>query len=311
MISMWSSIFSRVRFVVLLLTEPFVYYPMWLANKLEIIDTSKVYQGSRKRAKVRSSKVKVCIHEWGGYPLERNKSFSKTSSNCCGLKYQLERFAKYRIEGLVDLTVTMSEANKCRQIDYVRSNCDCFIKVSNIGMDFCGYSTFFHSIKDGENCYVILSNTSVEKSQTDFLAGYVKYMEENLDVGMLGISYSTRMYHTLIRRNFVPHLQSFFVMTTLDVLKEIVAANKGKFPGIDADYKRLLIRQGEIPLSRLAIKLGYRLAVVYPENGIPFKFTDEKHWKHPFDDLRLTCSRPNYIAEISENNRNDNDLYVG
>lgn len=298
MILRLSYIISRIRFVCLILSEPFVYYPKIFANKIGLIDFSKIYRGNRKREPVKSGVIKVCVHEWGGYSIDRQKTFSESSSIQCGLKFQLQRFLPYRERGLVDLTVTMSDSEKHTDLDYVKRNCDHFVEVSNVGMDFRGYSTFFHSIEKSNNCYVILTNSSVERSQTDFLNGYIKYMEGNPDVGMLGISYSTRMYHTLIRRNFIPHIQSFFVLTTLDVLTEIVRFNNGRFPGEDADYKRLLIRKGEIPLSRIALKLGYRLAVVYPENGIPFKFTDKKHWNHPFDDLRLICSRPNYIAEI-------------
>ncbi len=293
-----SHFLSVIRFVILIVTEPFVYYPVQLAGLLGLFDQSKIYRGGHKRMPVKSKVVRVCVHEWGGYKPEREKSFSKTSSNQCGLKYQLQRFLSYRERGLVDLTVTMSDSEKLCELDYVKQQCDNFIEVSNVGMDFGGYSAFFHSIEKNENCYVILTNSSVEKTQTDFLEGYIKYMEDNPEVGMLGISYSTRMYHTLIRRNFIPHIQSFFVLTTLEVLKEIVEANGEKFPGEDADYKRLLIRKGEIPLSRLTLKQGYRLAVVYPEDGVPFKFTDKKHWTHPFDDLRLVCSRPNYISEI-------------
>lgn len=296
---MWSKVLSRIQFVRLILTEPFVYYSRQVLGFVGILDLSAIYQGTKKRTPVYNNIVKVCVHEWGGYSLERDKYFSPSSSNHCGLRYQLERFVKYRKHGVVDLTVTMSDVNKHNDLEYVKKRCDHFVEVSNVGMDFSGYSAFFQSIRHLENCYVILSNSSVEKSQTDFLSGYIKYMEKNPDVGMLGISYSTRMYHTLIRRNFIPHIQSFFVLTTLDVLKEIVVENKGKFPGADADYKRLLIRKGELPLSRLALKLGYRLAVVYPEDGIPFKFTDKKHWNHPFDDLRLTCTKPNYIAKIA------------
>lgn len=297
-----SLLLSRIKFILLILTEPFVYYPRQLADRLGIIDFKSLYYGKRKRAPIKSSVVRVCVHEWGGYALERKKVFSKSSMNICGLKYQLLRFSTYRKKGLVDLTVTMSEMDKSNNLEEIKNNCDHFIPVSNIGMDFRGYSTFFNSIINEENCYVILTNSSVEKTQTDFLVGYIRYMNENPDVGMLGISYSTRMYHTLIRRNFIPHIQSFFVMTTLEVLKEIVALNKWKFPGSDAGYKRLLIREGEIPLSRLALKLGYRLAVVFPEDGIPFKFTEKSRWTHPFDDLRLTCPKPSFISEIKSYN---------
>ncbi len=308
-----SSIMSRIKFVFLILTEPFVYYPTRFASLLGLVDKSRIYRGSRIREKVVSPVVRVCTHEWGGYELKRKKNVEGRYFNC-GLFSQLERFKKYREKGVVNLTITMSDVEKHPDIGVVKSNCDNFIEVSNVGMDFNGYSTFYKRNKSEDNCYVILTNSSVEESQCDFLDGYIKYMEDNPDVGILGISYSTRMYHTLIRRNFVPHIQSFFLMTTLAVLKDIVTANKGRFPGENAIYKRLLIRKGEIPLSKIALKLGYSLAVVYPEDGIPFKFTDKKHWKHPFDDLRLSCTTPNKLVPITESKKKakgkyDNNIY--
>ena len=290
---------SRIKFILLILFEPFSYYSKLLMSKIGMTNKALIYYGESKRTVVIDKIVYVCIHEWGGYPLKRKKCVEGRYFDC-GLSSQIERFKCYREKGCVKLTITMSDAIKHSDIDYVKSNCDTFIEVPNVGMDFKGYSSFYKIIENEENRYVILTNSSVEASQCDFLDGYVKYMEDNPDVGLLGISYSTKMYHTLIRRNFIPHVQSFFIMTTLDVLKEIVAENKGLFPGENADYKRLLIRKGEIRLSMIVQKLGYKLAVVYPENGIPFKFTDKQHWNHPFDDLRLSCTTPNILVPIIE-----------
>ena len=137
---------SRIKFVLMILTEPFVYYPRQLAGRLGIIDLKSLYYGRRKRVPIKSSLVRVCVHEWGGYALERKKLFSKNSKNICGLKYQLQRFSIYRKKGLVDLTVTMSDMSKSNDLNEVKNYCDHFIPVSNIGMDFRGYSTFFNSI---------------------------------------------------------------------------------------------------------------------------------------------------------------------
>ncbi len=81
--------------------------------------------------------------------------------------------------------------------------------VSNIGFDFSGYGDFVENLRD-ENCYILLMNTSVEKTQTDFIDDYIDYMESNPSIGLLGISYSTKKFQTLIRNNFEPHVQSFF-----------------------------------------------------------------------------------------------------
>ena len=160
----------------------------------------------KKRLPINSPYVEVCVHEWGGYPLTRTKVFGKKMVTC-GLNGQLKRFEQYRQCGKARLTICLSDESRYQHHDFVSEHCDKLIAIdSNIGMDFGGYSAFYNMIKNKEDCYVLLTNTSVDSSQCDFLDGYIHYMEMNLDVGMLGISYSTRMYHTLIRRNFVPLL---------------------------------------------------------------------------------------------------------
>lgn len=292
-----TELISRLKFIFLICTEPFLYFIKWLVRIIGLYDTDKIYYGTRKRKPVETRIVQVCVHEWGGYSLVRQKNVETVQFEC-GIKYQIERFCPYRSNGKVNLTITMSDAEKHSNIDWIKENCDNFITVSNIGMDFNGYRAFWKKIKDQPNCYVILTNSSVEKTQCDFLDGYLKYMEDNPDVGMLGISYSTKMYHTLVRYNFTPHIQSFFILTTTDILNQIVMYNKSKFPGADADYKRLLIREGEIQFSLITAKLGYRLAIVHPDNGVPFKFTGRTEWNTNFGELRLNCQRPNHIAKI-------------
>ncbi len=291
--------FSRVRFVMLILSEPFLYFVKFILRVIGLYDPDKTYYGTRLRKKIENHTVQVCVHEWGGYSPVRQKNVETVRFEC-GLKYQIERFNPYRINGKAKLTITMSDPAKYSDVEWIKTHCDNFIEVSNVGMDFSGYRAFWNTIKDNPNSYVILTNSSVEKTQCDFLDGYIQYMEDNPEVGILGISYSTRMYHTLVRINFTPHIQSFFVLTTTDVLNQIVSYNKGNFPGADVDYKRLLIREGEVPFSLITAKLGYRLAVVHPDSGVPFKFTSRKEWPVQFDDIRLSCQHPNRIAAIKQ-----------
>ena len=217
----------------------------------------------------------------------------------CGLDSQLKRFQTYRKDKIVNLTVTMSDTFLSKNINYIKECTDYFISVSNEGLDFSGYNAFYQKIKNQPNAYVILSNSSVNSIQNDFLKGYITYMEENPDVGLLGISYSTKIYQTFIRRNFVPHVQSFFILTTIDVLRNIVQENNGIFPGVGITNKRLLIRKGEIAISQIALKIGYNLAVIMPEVGIPFKFTSKDKWNNPLGDIRLHITHPNIITPIS------------
>lgn len=276
---------DKYKFYITLCLE-LVFWPfLWLRQQF-IMTFGKTKVASRFRKAVDCNSVIVNVHEWGKYPETRKKTIKNWKTFECGFKYQKERF-----QNIAELVITMSETD--------RNN---VIAVSNKGMDFSGYQTVYEKFKDGPNRYIILTNSSVNAIQEDFLDGYIQYMEHNPDVGMLGVSYCTKMIQTLVRRNFTPHLQSFFLLTTIDVLHEVVRANNGKFPGAGVDHKLMLIRQGEIKISKLVQKLGYRLAVVNPINGIPYKFECYKEWKLPFGDIRQQIEMPNRITPIKNDN---------
>lgn len=123
-------------------------------------------------------------------------------------------------------------------------------------------------------------------------------MDQNPDIGILGVSYNSRCYQSLIYNNFNPHIQSFFLLTTIEVLNEIVELNHQVFPGKGVRYKLLLIRKGELALSSLALKLGYALAVVQ-EDGSVLKF-DRYTGRDAFlpGDMRIYVNNPNSINPI-------------
>ena len=283
------------RFCLVLLRELLLSPILYVKNILILEKAVK----RRVRKPVTTDTVYVEVHEWAGYPISRMKQLKNGRIFQCGLEYQLGRFnmAKRYSKYKVDLTVTVSDIdNYPYDMKYLKGNCDRVLIVPNIGLDFSGYASFFQLVKDKPNSYVILSNSSINSSIDNFLDGYIEYLEENPDVGMLGVSYCTKMYQTLIRNNFTPHLQSFFLLTTVEVLKELVHLNGDKFPGIDITNKQLLIRNGEIKLSQLIMNLGYKLAVVRPDNGEPFKFTNKKAWNILKGDVRQTVNCPNRIT---------------
>ena len=188
--------------------------------------------------------------------MRRQKTIKHGATFDCGLEAQLERFSPYRASGRVGLTVTLSAADRHPDLSAIRYRTDHLILSCNKGMDFSGYAAFFDRIKNKPDAYVILTNSSVNAAQNDFLESYIRCMERHPEIGMLGISYCTRMFQSLVRNNFTPHLQSFFLLTTTSVLREIVASNQNRFPGAGIGHKLLLIRKGEVALSRLVLRLG-------------------------------------------------------
>lgn len=284
---------DKCRFYLILCVElilwPFLWLQQWFVCHYCV--SSKV---NLMRSVVESRKVTVCVHEWGGYELVRKKTIKNGVTFECGLQAQLDRFSN---RDRFDLTITMSDSGLCKNLDYIKSRAK-ILEVDNVGMDFSGYNAFYQIQKNTPNAYLILTNSSVNIVRDDFIDEYILYMEHNPDVGALGVSYCTKMIQTLMRKNFTPHLQSFFLLTTTQVLNEVVALNKGRFPGCGIDHKLLLIHEGEIKISQLIQKLGYRLAVVNPLDGKPFKFTNYRDWSLPKGDIRQIVPEPNKITSI-------------
>lgn len=254
---------------------------------------------SKLRKDIEDPVIHVNIHEWGGYAGKRTKKIRGIKEFTCGLDYQLQRFKSYSGQHKVSLSITLSDPSLLKDpIEGVP-----VYPVSNKGMDFSGYRYIFEKLKDGKNSYIILTNSSVNALQTDFLDGYIEFMEQHPTIGLLGVSYCTKAYQTFIRNNFNPHVQSFFLLTTTEVLKEVVQANN-KFPGDGIEHKLSLIIHGEIKLSRIVTDLGYDIACIL-ENGQPYVFNRSclrdngaGSWKKPFGDYRKVTSTPNAINSI-------------
>lgn len=286
----------KYRFYCLLFIEllffPYFYFAAWLSKK----GRKKFVRTVRKP--VVDTCIYVSVHEWGGYALSRRKKIRGVREFVCGLQGQLERFRNYKGKYKIDLTVTLSDPSLYKELDVVKKQVDRILFVPNEGMDFAGYKVFYERIKKQSNAFVILTNSSVNAIVEDFLDDYIEYMIQNPDVGLMGISYNTKCYQSLIRNNFTPHLQSFFLLTTVEVLKEMVKLNRGVFPGAGITHKLLLIRKGELAFSTLIMNLGYSLTVVQ-EDGSLLKFDrSSSRSAFPFRDMRRQVANPNKINVI-------------
>jgi hypothetical protein len=286
-----------MRICLELILSPWLYFQNYM--KWQFGDSEKEISKNLARVPVVGNKLSVCVHEWGGFEGKRIKKIKNIEEFECGLDYQLDRFQNYKGKYELDLTVTVSDVHLLKN---VVKNFN-IIEVDNIGMDFSGYSSFYDTIWNKGNQYVILTNSSVNKISVDFIDDYLDFFKSDESIGMLGISFSSKMYQTFIKNNFNPHLQSFFLLTTTEVLNEIVLKNKG-FPGKGINYKLELIRNGEIKLSRLALDLGYKLVCVL-EDGTPhyfdknsFKDNGRNSWGSFFGDYRLVLKNPNAISAL-------------
>lgn len=262
-------------------------------------------KNDKVRSTIKSDRIDVLIHEWGGYNLTRTKKHKSGKDFHCGLKPWIESLNHYQGKYKLDITLSISEIEKFKYIKEVTPLVTNILSVSNDGYDFSGYSSFLEKIKDDTNKYIILSNSSVNVNCSDFIDSFIDYMNRNPDVAIIGASYCTKCYQSLIRNNFKPHLQSFFLLTTIDVMKEIIQKNNQLFPGKSITHKLLLIKKGEIRISETALKLGYSLAIVL-ENGSVFKYKKKNMFDNCYSqwtclkkgDMRFNVKYPNKINSI-------------
>lgn len=286
----------KYRFYCLLFIEflffPYLYLMAWVKKR-----GGKSFVHTIRKPVVDPC-IYISIHEWGGYALTRRKKVRGVREFACGLQGQLERFRSYKGKHQIDLTLTLSGSSLYKELDVAKKQVDRILFVPNEGMDFAGYKVFYERIKNRSNAFVILTNSSVNAAVEDFLDDYIDYMIHSPEVGLMGISYNTKCYQSLVRNNFTPHLQSFFLLTTIEVLKEMVRLNRDVFPGAGITHKLLLIREGELAFSALIMKLGYSLAVVQ-EDGSVLKFDrSSSRYVFPFQDMRRHVCNPNKINVI-------------
>ena len=245
------------------------------------------------------------IHEWAGYPFVREKIIKHTKNRfTCGLKYGLERvnnyMGKYKIEKVLTISDSSDEyIERLKSADFFEDDIN-IIPVSNKSMDFSGYSYIAHKVVSIEqNKLIFFSNTSVNAIRCDFIDQYIDVFLKNKNLGLLGISYSSKIYQTLVKNNYTPHVQSFFFLTTTEILEKIITFNRGIFPGEKSSFKLSIIRFGEAKLSQIVQKLGFDIGII-DETGklliLPIKENDASNLVK--GDYRLFVKHPNRINKI-------------
>jgi hypothetical protein len=301
------------KFYIIILIE-LVFYPfLFLFEELKKINGKLIKENNdliNKDFSIIDNEILFVVHEWAGYPFIRSKKIKYVNKEfTCGLKFHLQRWQNYQGKFKLKKIITVSDCNKkyvedLTQSDFFSNDIE-IIPVDNTSMDFSGYSYVCKNRLDkNKNQIVFLTNTSVDFKDVTFIDEYSSLFEKDPSLGLLGISYSSKIYQTLIKNNFNLHLQSFFLVTRTSVLLSIIEKNGGYFPGSEHTYKLGIIRFGESKISKIAQKLGYNVKVVledgalhtFPNSGL--FYNGYFKWKLPFGDYRLHCVNPNRINKL-------------
>jgi hypothetical protein len=125
----------------------------------------------------------------------------------------------------------------------------------DIGAYDCGYRYLKRRGFDGD---VIFMNSSVSGPDRDgWLSDYSSLFHSHPALGVVGISMNS---HDTNRGSpeFDPHVQSFFLYSSMDRLKEVFPRH---LPETRRGYQKLdLIAKGEIGISREMLRAGYGIA---------------------------------------------------
>ncbi len=303
----WSIIFLEAVF------SPFLF----LFNELKNRFSSKKNYDQIQKPSLNVQKINrtvFVVHEWAGYPIERTKQIKPfLSPFACGLKNQLESLIHYRKNFQKDrlayyfLTISDFSDAYVKMLENINLPIGFFekIPVSNIGMDFSGYGHIIRNkLEESDDDLVFLINSSVSGNFSDKIDDYIKAFELNHELGLLGVSYSTKIYQTLIRNNFRPHVQSFFMVARASVLVKILKNNNLVFPGENETNKYSIIRFGEAKLTKLIQDLGFQVGVVETDGQLhllPQATVFNNYfnsWRLPHGDRRLSNGLPNYVHKL-------------
>lgn len=301
-----------IKFYLIILIELLLFPILFVWNLAKRLLSRFV---SVKKDKVRNTipidnEIIYAVHEWAGYPPVREKMIRYVNKTfICGLKFQLQRIKLYQGKYKLRPIITVSGANEKYLTDLKQSEDICsnteIIPVENYAMDFSGYSYICHHILDiNKEQVVFLTNSSVNNSISPFIDEYVQLFKTFPNLGLVGVSCSSMIYQSLVKNNFNPHLQSFFLVSKTSVIKKVLKINNNLLPGEKENYKLSIIRFGEVRLTKLVQKLGYDVALV-SENGELVFFPDNNifnsgyyDWKLPHGDYRLYHQFPNQINKL-------------
>jgi hypothetical protein len=152
----------------------------------------------------------------------------------------------------------------------------------NSGTDVGAYNLGYQYLKEityaGD---VLFMNTSLSGPSEDYwLLKYYVAFHKYPDVGLCGISMNSHDTNMSGNPPFKPHVQSFFLYTSMSVLTDVFPEN---LSGFRSQEKLDVIENGEIGISAKVLEKAYSI-VCY--NFPFFYFKTGTEWIIPFGELR-------------------------
>lgn len=251
--------------------------------------------------------VRIILVDWVGYPVKRQRRMGRKKFPC-GLDRVLQNFEHHSAGVKFDVYLIINGVNEyipslrdrirvfptMEKDQWIKAKTERYKRYpfkyqfvrkvlfrSNEGRDIGGYNYGYTLLKEeGYDSDVIFMNSNVRGPfDSGWLLKYYELFRKWSDTGACGISLNSH-FKTKSVYDFQPHIQSFFIYTSMPVLKNVFP---GDFPGASVQVKEELIRVGEVGISQEIIEAGYGICANAFED---FQYKKGRDWKIPTGDLR-------------------------
>ena len=255
--------------------------------------------------------IQIVLLEWMGYPLYRKKLLRDKHINC-GLGRLLDNFEKYSPGIDFECMVVFNKCdtqpsgwlskiannsllrplffnspltNDKRKYDDLLARYP-FVSQhfyrDNINQDIGAYDFFYRHLREKNYTgdVVFINSSTRGPSQENWLKKYHILYRKHAKTGFLGISLNS--HNTSVDNcPFSPHVQSFFIYTSMEVLNDVFP--NGLIDNSELD-KGQLINQGEISMSKKVLDKQWAICCsTFPD----FLYKSNDSWIIPEGDIRL------------------------
>lgn len=233
--------------------------------------------------------MKIIVADFGNYPLYREKNICGNIIRC-GIGNLFENMERFKAGVPYDVILVINLANNTEENKEVCNSLQekyPFIKKvifrDNSGFDFGAYDAGYQYLKSIDHKGdVLFINSSVRGPSHDYWLVKYLYLFYRENLGLCGISLNSHTTH-MLEPVFKPHVQSFFMLTSMKVLKKVFSESLPGCNLVTDDHLRI-ITEGEIEFSQRILEHGYGIC---GELFSDFIFYKNNEWKVPFGDPRF------------------------
>lgn len=232
-------------------------------------------------------KVKIILNDFADYPLFRQKYIFQDFIQC-GIGNILQNMMKFDAGISFEVILIINEKTKNDRGKYtllkiIYPFIDKIIFRDNTGFNFGAYNRGYQYLKEiGYDDYVVFMNSSARGPDNHYwLLNYYYLFNTKEDIGLCGVSLNSHTTH-LNEMTFKPHIQSFFMFTSMQILKDVFVDD---LPAADLEAARKIerITKGEIEFSNKILMKEYGIRSILHKKFVYYRGCD---WKIPYGDPR-------------------------